>query len=148
MSTRKHLKTEILQLPFFVEPHAKVFLAKYCKGYIMTGPSFKLGGFGFVFPKGSPLVIDISEAILKATESGEIQRLGNDMFSSNCSSSNDIANDPTLGPGPFMGLFLITGGISAIAVLITVARLLDRRLQIVSCIKSTSLNIRSWRLAF
>lgn len=133
---------------FFVEPHAKVFLAKYCKGYIMTGPSFKLGGFGFVFPKGSPLVIDISEAILKATESGEIQRLGNDMFSSNCSSSNDIANDPTLGPGPFMGLFLITGGISAIAVLITVARLLDRRLQIVSCIKSTSLNIRSWRLAF
>ena len=33
---------------FFVVPHAKVFLAKYCKGYTMTGPTFKLGGFGFV----------------------------------------------------------------------------------------------------
>lgn len=40
---------------FFVEPHAKVFLAKYCKGYIMTGPSFKLGGFGFVSAVLSPL---------------------------------------------------------------------------------------------
>lgn len=33
---------------FFVEPHAKVFLSKYCKGYTKTGPVYKLGGFGFV----------------------------------------------------------------------------------------------------
>lgn len=36
---------------FFVAPHAKVFLAKYCQGYTITGPTFKLGGFGFVNPK-------------------------------------------------------------------------------------------------
>lgn len=33
---------------FFVLPHAKVFLAKYCKGYTIAGPTFSLGGFGFV----------------------------------------------------------------------------------------------------
>ena len=40
-----------IQAAFFVVPHAKVFLAKYCKGYTMTGPTFKLGGFAFVNPK-------------------------------------------------------------------------------------------------
>lgn len=33
---------------FVVAPHAKVFLAKYCRGYTKSGPVFKLGGFGFV----------------------------------------------------------------------------------------------------
>lgn len=33
---------------FFVVPHAKVFLAKYCNGYTRIGPTFNLGGFGFV----------------------------------------------------------------------------------------------------
>jgi hypothetical protein len=33
---------------FFVVPHAKVFLAKFCEGYTTTGPTFNLGGFGFV----------------------------------------------------------------------------------------------------
>ena len=33
---------------FLVVPHAKIFLAKYCKGYTTTGPTFKLGGVGFV----------------------------------------------------------------------------------------------------
>ncbi|GFS33238.1 hypothetical protein Acr_00g0027280 [Actinidia rufa] len=36
---------------FFVEPHAKVFLATYCEGYTMAGPKYKLGGFGFVILK-------------------------------------------------------------------------------------------------
>ncbi|XP_042014289.1 glutamate receptor 2.5-like [Salvia splendens] len=37
-----------IRAAFFIAPHAKVFLAKYCNGYIVSGPSFKLGGFGFV----------------------------------------------------------------------------------------------------
>lgn len=39
---------------FFVVPHAKVFLAKFCKGYTTTGPTFNLGGFGFVSSSVSP----------------------------------------------------------------------------------------------
>lgn len=37
-----------IKAAFFTAPHAKVFLAKYCKGYTTAGPTFKLGGFGFV----------------------------------------------------------------------------------------------------
>lgn len=37
-----------IKAAFFVAPHAKVFLAEHCNGYTISGPSFKLGGFGFV----------------------------------------------------------------------------------------------------
>lgn len=37
-----------IKAAFFVAPHAKIFLAQYCKGYTMAGQSIKLGGFGFV----------------------------------------------------------------------------------------------------
>lgn len=41
-------KSGYIKAAFFVEPHAKVFLGKYCRGYTKAGPTFKLGGFGFV----------------------------------------------------------------------------------------------------
>lgn len=53
-----------IKAAFFVVPHAKVFLAKYCTGYTMTGPTFKLGGFGFVIP-----TIFLSYKILKPSVS-------------------------------------------------------------------------------
>uniref|UniRef100_A0A803NBT5 Uncharacterized protein n=1 Tax=Chenopodium quinoa TaxID=63459 RepID=A0A803NBT5_CHEQI len=60
---------------FFVTFHAKVFLTKYCRGYTLAGPTYNFGGFGFAFRKGSVLSTDISQAILKATEKGEIEGL-------------------------------------------------------------------------
>ncbi|GKG20645.1 hypothetical protein Tco_0380446, partial [Tanacetum coccineum] len=33
--------------------NAKVFLAQYCKSFIRTGETFKVGGFGFVSSLGS-----------------------------------------------------------------------------------------------
>ena len=33
---------------FFAAPHAKVFLAKYCHGFIKAEPVHKIGGLGFV----------------------------------------------------------------------------------------------------
>ncbi|GJX11574.1 glutamate receptor 2.7-like protein [Tanacetum coccineum] len=36
-------------------PYVKLFMAKYCNKYIMVGPTYKTAGFGFAFPKGSPL---------------------------------------------------------------------------------------------
>ena len=29
-------------------PYLKAFLSKYCQGYTMVGPTYRLGGFGFV----------------------------------------------------------------------------------------------------
>jgi len=48
-------ETGYVKAAFFVEPHARVFLGKYCKGYTKAGPTLKLGGFGFV--EFSPLCL-------------------------------------------------------------------------------------------
>ncbi|XP_021820281.1 glutamate receptor 3.1-like [Prunus avium] len=109
---------------FFVSPHAKVFLAKYCNaGFTKTGSVYKPSGFGFVFQKGSPLAIDISEAMLEATESGQVEKLEKQMLSSyNCSSPIN-SNNGSIGPEPFSGLFLIAGFACALAFLVTIVRL-------------------------
>ncbi|KAI9200387.1 hypothetical protein LWI28_006961 [Acer negundo] len=127
---------------FFVVPHARVFLAKFCKGYTIAGQTFKLGGFGFVFPKGSPLLFDISEAILKVTESGEINQLEEDMLSSfKCTSSlTGIIDSPSLGPRPFSGMLFVSGGISGFAFFVAIVRLAERELQIVNWLLNILIN--------
>ncbi|PHU14986.1 hypothetical protein BC332_16191 [Capsicum chinense] len=49
-------------------PYLRLFLNKYCRKYTMVGPSYKAAGFGFAFPKGSPLVPDVSRAVLQVME--------------------------------------------------------------------------------
>lgn len=89
-----------------------------------------------VFQKGSPLVNDISEAILQFAESGRLGQLEKGIFSSNCSSSNDLDQDPSIGPGPFCSLFSITGGIAISAFIITMFRQLRNRRRVSSFMES------------
>ncbi|XP_076949381.1 glutamate receptor 2.7-like [Bidens hawaiensis] len=111
---------------FFVVPHANVFLKNYCHSYEKFGHTHKLGGFGFVFRKGSPLVDDISKAVLKVTQSGEVNTLEDNMLSSfsNCSgSAQDQSGGSTgLDLGIFAGLFMISGSISTFVFLTALAR--------------------------
>ncbi|XP_071694039.1 glutamate receptor 2.9-like [Rutidosis leptorrhynchoides] len=101
---------------FFVAPHANVFLAKYCRGYKIIGRTYKLGGFGFVFRKGSRLVQDISKAVLKVTQNGDINTLELDMLRriSNCSGSVQESTDPIqrLGLKRFAFMLMFSGGIT------------------------------------
>ncbi|GJS00396.1 glutamate receptor 2.8-like protein, partial [Tanacetum coccineum] len=60
-------------------PYIKVFLAKYCTKYTMTGPIYKTTGFGFAFQKGSPLVADVSRAVLQVTEE-QMRNISNQWF--------------------------------------------------------------------
>ncbi|KAD4385228.1 hypothetical protein E3N88_25396 [Mikania micrantha] len=119
-------KKKEISAAFFVAPHANVFLAKYCHGYEKIGHAYKLGGFGFMFQKGSPLVDDISRAILKVTQSGYVKTLEKRMLDSlsNCSRlPEDQSRDSVgLGPGPFAGLFMISGSISAFVFFTALAR--------------------------
>lgn len=80
------------------------------------------------FQKGSSWASDMSQAIYILNESGEMQRREEDMLSSSsCSVSTSDANvTPSLGPEPFIGLFIISGGASTVALLITLIRLLRR----------------------
>ncbi|XP_059451026.1 glutamate receptor 2.8-like [Corylus avellana] len=104
----------------FVEvPYVKMYLAKYCDGFTTSGPTFKVGGFGFAFARSSPYLPDISKAVLKVSESGKLQELECSLNSSfNCSTAQLVYNHDSLGINSFWGLFVITGGTSTIALLI------------------------------
>ncbi|CAA6665806.1 unnamed protein product [Spirodela intermedia] len=98
-----------IKAAIFAMGHAKMFLAKYCKEFTTAGPTYHAGGFGFIFPKGSPLLPDVSEALLKVFESGKMKQLEDGVVSSyNCSSSSTLGSENNrLGPDNFWGLFVV-----------------------------------------
>ncbi|KAK5820085.1 hypothetical protein PVK06_025130 [Gossypium arboreum] len=63
-------------------PYLKVFLAKYPSDYTIIKSMTTSGGFGFVFPKGPPLVQDISSAIMRLREEEKLQLVENKWFNS------------------------------------------------------------------
>ncbi|XP_043710257.1 glutamate receptor 2.7-like [Telopea speciosissima] len=99
-------------------PYLKLFLSQYCSNYSMVGPTYKTGGFGFVFPRGSPLVSDVSRAILNVTEGDKMTQIEKMWFGdTNCPDSSTTITSGSLTVKSFWGLFLITGTISFIAFL-------------------------------
>ncbi|KAG8380244.1 hypothetical protein BUALT_Bualt07G0173100 [Buddleja alternifolia] len=93
-------------------PYLKFFLAKYCHKYTMVGPTYKTAGFGFAFPKGSPLVSDVSRAILNVTEGQKMDRISKKWFGEEdgCPSSDgQVITSESLTLDSFKGLFLIAG---------------------------------------
>ncbi|XP_078150470.1 glutamate receptor 2.7-like [Carex rostrata] len=106
------------------KPYIKLFLAKNCKSYTMVGPIYKTSGFGFAFPKGSPLVADISGAILNITDGDDIIRIEKKWIGdSNCLSSANLTEESNILKFPsFWGLFLITGVVPTICLLIFATR--------------------------
>ncbi|XP_024159769.2 glutamate receptor 2.8 [Rosa chinensis] len=101
-------------------PYMKLFVAKYCSKYTMIGPIFKTDGFGFAFPKGSPLVSEITQAILNLTDDGLMGMIEDKWIKkdSNCKNSTGNFSSTALGLESFWGLFLIAG-IASIFALIT-----------------------------
>lgn len=114
-------------------PYLKVFLKDYCNDYMMAGPTNKTGGFGFVFPKGSPIVPDLSRAILNLTESDQMAEIERRWFGDDSGCTHEGSNlspNNSLDFMSFWGLFLITGTASILALLICLASFLykNRRL--------------------
>ncbi|KAK8637482.1 hypothetical protein V6N13_064901 [Hibiscus sabdariffa] len=92
-------------------PYLKIFLAKYPSDYTMIKSKATTGGFGFVFPEGSPLVQDISRGIMRLREEEKLQVMEKEWFNSTESifTNQDSASDPNrLSLHSFGGLFLIT----------------------------------------
>ncbi|XP_021805273.1 glutamate receptor 2.7-like [Prunus avium] len=105
-------------------PNMKLFLAKYCSKYTMIGPIFKTDGLGFVFPKGSPLVPDVSRAILNVTEGDAMKEIENKWFAGDATCSDTkptISDSNSLGLDSFWGLFLIAGVSSSLSLIIFAA---------------------------
>ncbi|XP_054797682.1 glutamate receptor 2.7-like [Prosopis cineraria] len=102
-------------------PYVKLFLKTYCSKYTMVDPQFKTGGLGFVFPKGSPLVADISSAILNVTQGDKMTAIENAWFKKNgCPVTGASVSSNSLGLESFWGLFLIAGLASLLALIIFV----------------------------
>ncbi|GLU01189.1 hypothetical protein SLE2022_185110 [Rubroshorea leprosula] len=106
-------------------PYMNLFLAKYCN-YTILEPTSKIDGFGFVFPKGSPLVADVSTAVLTVIEGDRMKQIEEAWFTkqTSCSDSCTSVSCSSLGLGSFWGLFLIAGVAAVLALIIFVSEFL------------------------
>ncbi|XP_020270386.1 glutamate receptor 3.7-like [Asparagus officinalis] len=104
-------------------PYVEIFLQKF-NGFGLVGEPFTRRGWGFVFPRGSPLAIDLSSAILKLSENGQLQMIHDRwLCKNNCTPKPAKSSDPyRLELSCFRGLFLVCGVVSFGALLIFLLR--------------------------
>ncbi|KAJ3674903.1 hypothetical protein LUZ60_005519 [Juncus effusus] len=106
-------------------PYIELFLSNNCK-FQIVGQEFTKSGWGFAFPRDSPLAIDLSTAILTLSENGDLQRIHDKWLkrtSCDIQSNMDIGSN-RLNIGSFFGLFLICGIACFIALIIFFMRIL------------------------
>uniref|UniRef100_A0ACD5UTR8 Uncharacterized protein n=6 Tax=Avena sativa TaxID=4498 RepID=A0ACD5UTR8_AVESA len=92
-------------------PYIDLFLLEHPK-FAVVGSEFTKSGWGFAFPRDSPLAVDLSTAILELSENGDLQRIHekwlNDRMTESQSQTNDLQSD-SLQVYSFSGLFVICG---------------------------------------
>ncbi|GMH09237.1 hypothetical protein Nepgr_011078 [Nepenthes gracilis] len=98
-------------------PFMNLFLYNHCSKYTTIQLPYGTGGFGYVFPLGSPLLHDISKAIMDVTEGDEIREIEEKWIAKkkSCLNSSSVATTASLGLESFWGLFLIVGIASVLA---------------------------------
>ncbi|KAJ4975151.1 hypothetical protein NE237_000257 [Protea cynaroides] len=103
--------------------YIEVFLSdNQCK-FQIVGQEFTKSGWGFAFPRDSPLAIDLSTAILTLSEKGDLQRIHDKWLSINtCSQKANQEDSSQLSLNSFWGLFLISGIACLIALLVFFTR--------------------------
>ncbi|KAJ9702923.1 hypothetical protein PVL29_004596 [Vitis rotundifolia] len=101
-------------------PYMKLCLAKYCSKYTAVQPTYKFDGFGFVFPKRSPLVPDVSMQVLNVTEGAKMVQVEKAWFrqTPSCPELTSSVSSNSIGLKSFWGLFLIAGVASSVALII------------------------------
>ncbi|KAL0919908.1 hypothetical protein M5K25_012034 [Dendrobium thyrsiflorum] len=98
-------------------PYLNLFLSEYCTDFTMVGRIYKTDGFGFVFPRGSPLVADVSRAMLNVTEGNIMTNIERKWFGDQRICAPAI-NSSSLDVWRFGGLFLVTGTVSILCVML------------------------------
>ncbi|GJX33892.1 reverse transcriptase domain-containing protein [Tanacetum coccineum] len=107
-------------------PYIRGLLFKYCTKYTITSAVYKTTRFPFTFPKGSPLVLEFSRAVLQVTEE-QMTNISKQMFGEVASCIHQ--REPTVTPDrlsldSFKGLFLIAGLSSTSALMIFIFKFL------------------------
>ncbi|CAL5391700.1 unnamed protein product [Camellia sinensis] len=91
-------------------PYIELLLYKTNCKFRTVGQEFTKSGWGFAFQRDSPLVVDLSTAILRLSESGDLQRIHDRWISlDRCSAQVNQADQNVLSLNSFWGLFLICG---------------------------------------
>lgn len=89
--------------------YIELFLSTRCE-FSILGHEFTKAGWGFAFPRDSPLAIDMSTAILQLSENGDLQRIHDKwLMSSACSSQDSKLAVDRLELKSFSGLFMLCG---------------------------------------
>ncbi|KAJ0090975.1 hypothetical protein Patl1_12658 [Pistacia atlantica] len=102
--------------------YLKLLMGKHCSKYTIVEPKFKTAGFGFAFPLGSPLVPDVSRAILNVNEGQKMNENENAWFKKNsCPDLSTLVSSHNLGLNSFYRLFLIAAIASILALIIFMA---------------------------
>ncbi|CAI9754449.1 unnamed protein product [Fraxinus pennsylvanica] len=100
-------------------PYIELFLSNTKCIFSIVGQEFTKSGWGFAFQRESPLVIDLSTAILQLSENGELQRIHDKWLMRNeCSVQAKQVDESRLSLESFWGLFLICGIACFIALIV------------------------------
>ncbi|XP_026453928.1 glutamate receptor 2.7-like isoform X2 [Papaver somniferum] len=129
-------------------PYIELLLAQYCDKYTKVGDIYPTGGFGFVFPKGSPLGLDISRTILSVREDKEkMKRIRNAWLESkrSCSDHDSLGSSYGLTLYSFRYLFVFVGVLSLIPLLADLLNFLYKNRIILTC-PNTSISQKIVRL--
>ncbi|XP_020582004.1 glutamate receptor 3.1-like isoform X2 [Phalaenopsis equestris] len=99
-------------------PYIELFLSIKCN-FALAGSEFMRIGWGFAFQRDSPLAVDMSSAILKLSENGDLQRIHDKwLMRSSCNSDKSEIESNSLQLQSFWGLFAICGVACFLALLI------------------------------
>ncbi|KAI3808345.1 hypothetical protein L1987_24294 [Smallanthus sonchifolius] len=101
--------------------YIELFLSTRCD-FSIVGQEFTKNGWGFAFPRDSPLAADMSTAILKLSEKGDLERIHDKwLLRSACSSQGTKFEVDQLELANFQGLFFICGLVCILALIIYIA---------------------------
>ncbi|KAB2623631.1 glutamate receptor 3.3-like [Pyrus ussuriensis x Pyrus communis] len=102
--------------------YMELFLSVRC-GYSIVGQEFIKMGWGFAFPRDSPLAIHMSTAVLKLSEKGDLQKIHDKWLKkSACSAEGAKQAIDRLSLSSFWGLFLLSGIACFLALVLHVLR--------------------------
>ncbi|XP_073138976.1 glutamate receptor 2.8-like [Henckelia pumila] len=100
-----------------VRPYTDLFLSIYGDDFTTVGQIFPTDGFAFGFPKGSPLVADVSRKIIDLMGNGKITELEKQCTAYD---SSDLPKNTQLTLESFTVLYAITGGFTTLCLAIFV----------------------------
>ncbi|KAK4492409.1 hypothetical protein RD792_003214 [Penstemon davidsonii] len=129
---------------FSVMPYTKLFLSKYPK-YTTNGTTYSTEGFAFVFEKGSPLVADVSRAVIKVIEDCTLSKIEGRWIKDQKGAPEGVASSDltTATLKMFQSLFGISGGIATTCLLVFIATYMYENRDFVRRISNSSTTIRS-----